>query len=101
MREMSTPPMSRSGISASSRASRVHEMSKTICSPFNVPSEKAEFFSRPPVQKSRLQNVAFPRRTLRECLAEELRRLDADVLYGRVITEGWTRLDRPSKGLHD
>ena len=45
--------------------------------------------------------LAFPRRTLRECLAEELRRLDADVLYGRVITEGWTRLDRPSKGLHD
>lgn len=29
----------------------------------------------------------FPRRTLRECLAEELRRLDPDVLYGRVITE--------------
>jgi glucose-6-phosphate dehydrogenase assembly protein OpcA len=32
--------------------------------------------------------LAFPRRTLRECLAEELRRLDPDVLYGRVITEG-------------
>jgi hypothetical protein len=30
-----------------------------------------------------------PRRTLRECLAEELRRLDPDLLYGRVITEGW------------
>jgi glucose-6-phosphate dehydrogenase assembly protein OpcA len=26
---------------------------------------------------------------LRECLAEELRRLDPDLLYGRVITEGW------------
>ena len=34
----------------------------------------------------------LPRRTLRECLAEELRRLDADLLYGRVITEGWSRL---------
>lgn len=34
----------------------------------------------------------LPRRTLRECLAEELRRLDADLLYGRVITEGWNRL---------
>jgi glucose-6-phosphate dehydrogenase assembly protein OpcA len=32
-------------------------------------------------------DLAFPRRTLRECLAEELRRLDPDVLYGRVITE--------------
>lgn len=41
-------------------------------------------------------DLAFPRRTLRECLAEELRRLDPDVLYGRVITEGWTLLDPPS-----
>ena len=32
--------------------------------------------------------LAFPRRSLRECLAEELRRLDPDILYGRVITEG-------------
>ncbi|MBZ4486510.1 glucose-6-phosphate dehydrogenase assembly protein OpcA [Microbacterium sp. cx-55] len=32
--------------------------------------------------------LAFPRRSLRECLAEELRRLDPDALYGRVITEG-------------
>ncbi|WP_309066447.1 glucose-6-phosphate dehydrogenase assembly protein OpcA [Microbacterium sp.] len=40
----------------------------------------------------------LPRRTLRECLAEELRRLDADVLYGRVITEGWERLGPPEKG---
>lgn len=33
-------------------------------------------------------DLAFPRRSLRECLAEELRRLDPDVLYGRVVTEG-------------
>jgi glucose-6-phosphate dehydrogenase assembly protein OpcA len=32
--------------------------------------------------------LAFPRRSLRECLAEELRRLDPDLLYGRVITDG-------------
>jgi glucose-6-phosphate dehydrogenase assembly protein OpcA len=32
--------------------------------------------------------LAFPRRSLRECLAEELRRLDPDALYGRVVTEG-------------
>ncbi|GAA3769496.1 glucose-6-phosphate dehydrogenase assembly protein OpcA [Microbacterium kribbense] len=37
--------------------------------------------------------LAFPRRTLRECLAEELRSLDPDLLYGRVITEGWTLLE--------
>ena len=40
-------------------------------------------------------DLAFPRRTLRECLAEELRRLDPDVLYGRVITEGWELLGAP------
>jgi glucose-6-phosphate dehydrogenase assembly protein OpcA len=44
-------------------------------------------------------DLAFPRRTLRECLAEELRRLDPDVLYGRVITEGWARLEPPSQEL--
>lgn len=37
-------------------------------------------------------DIVLPRRTLRECLAEELRRLDPDVLYGRVITEGWDLL---------
>ncbi|WP_417562761.1 glucose-6-phosphate dehydrogenase assembly protein OpcA [Microbacterium sp.] len=36
--------------------------------------------------------LAFPRRTLRECLAEELRSLDPDLLYGRVITDGCTML---------
>ncbi|MDQ1128411.1 glucose-6-phosphate dehydrogenase assembly protein OpcA [Microbacterium sp. SORGH_AS_0888] len=38
-------------------------------------------------------DLAFPRRSLRECLAEELRRLDPDLLYGRVITEGCALLD--------
>lgn len=40
----------------------------------------------------------LPRRTLRECLAEELRRLDPDVLYGRVITDGWDALPAPESG---
>ncbi|WP_298041072.1 glucose-6-phosphate dehydrogenase assembly protein OpcA [uncultured Microbacterium sp.] len=39
----------------------------------------------------------LPRRTLRECLAEELRRLDADLLYGRVITDGLEKLGLPEK----
>jgi len=42
------------------------------------------------------QELSFPRRTLRECLAEELRSLDPDVLYGRVITAGWELLGPPS-----
>jgi glucose-6-phosphate dehydrogenase assembly protein OpcA len=41
-------------------------------------------------------DLSFPRRTLRECLAEELRRLDPDLLYGRVITEGWELLGPPA-----
>lgn len=41
-------------------------------------------------------DLAFPRRSLRECLAEELRRLDPDVLYGRVITEGVALLESPA-----
>ncbi|WP_040164524.1 glucose-6-phosphate dehydrogenase assembly protein OpcA [Microbacterium gorillae] len=37
-------------------------------------------------------DLLLPRRSLRECLAEELRRLDADLLYGRVISDGWRLL---------
>lgn len=42
-------------------------------------------------------DIVLPRRSLRECLAEELRRLDPDLLYGRVITEGWEPLDPPTR----
>lgn len=45
-------------------------------------------------------DLAFPRRTLRECLAEELRSLDPDLLYGRVITEGWKLLDAAAQEDH-
>ncbi|MFS0854219.1 glucose-6-phosphate dehydrogenase assembly protein OpcA [Microbacterium sp. 179-I 3D4 NHS] len=43
-------------------------------------------------------DLHLPRRTLRECLAEELRRLDPDLLYGRVITDGWEQLGPPETG---
>lgn len=43
-------------------------------------------------------DLHLPRRTLRECLAEELRHLDPDALYGRVITTGWTELGPPETG---
>jgi glucose-6-phosphate dehydrogenase assembly protein OpcA len=33
-------------------------------------------------------DIAMPLRTLRDCLAEELRRLDPDEVYGRVVTQG-------------
>jgi glucose-6-phosphate dehydrogenase assembly protein OpcA len=37
-------------------------------------------------------DVTLMRRSLRDCLAEELRRLDPDVVYGSVITNGITGL---------
>lgn len=40
-----------------------------------------------------VQDIALPRRNLRDSLAEELRRLDPDVLYGDVITRGLTLLE--------
>ncbi|TYL50826.1 glucose-6-phosphate dehydrogenase assembly protein OpcA [Agromyces mariniharenae] len=46
-------------------------------------------------------HVALPRRNLRDCLADELRRLDPDELYGEVITSGLALLgDAEAEGVH-
>ena len=37
--------------------------------------------------------IALPSRQLRECLVEELRRLDADEVYGEVLQKGLARID--------
>ncbi|WP_440711265.1 glucose-6-phosphate dehydrogenase assembly protein OpcA [Herbiconiux sp. YIM B11900] len=37
-------------------------------------------------------DLSLPRRNLRDCLAEELRRLDPDDLYGEVISQGLAEL---------
>ncbi|GAA4366961.1 glucose-6-phosphate dehydrogenase assembly protein OpcA [Agromyces bauzanensis] len=48
-----------------------------------------------------VHDVALPRRSLRDCLADELRRLDPDELYGEVITRGIALLDaREAEGVH-
>lgn len=39
--------------------------------------------------------ISLPRRSLRDCLAEELRRLDPDDLFGAVVTKGVSQLDSP------
>ncbi|WP_394552178.1 glucose-6-phosphate dehydrogenase assembly protein OpcA [Agromyces sp. MMS24-JH15] len=39
-----------------------------------------------------VHDLALPRRNLRDCLADELRRLDPDELYGEVITKGLAAL---------
>ncbi|KQV08105.1 glucose-6-phosphate dehydrogenase assembly protein OpcA [Leifsonia sp. Root112D2] len=43
-------------------------------------------------------DLSLPRRNLRDCLAEELRRLDPDVLYGEVITSGLDQLEDDEQG---
>ncbi len=42
-------------------------------------------------------DISLPRRSLRDCLAEELRRLDPDDLFGEVIQNGLERLAEPSR----
>jgi glucose-6-phosphate dehydrogenase assembly protein OpcA len=41
--------------------------------------------------------LSLPRRSLRDCLAEELRRLDPDDLFGEVIQHGMGALSTPGK----
>ncbi len=43
-------------------------------------------------------DLSLPRRSLRDCLAEELRRLDPDDLYGEVITKGLDLLETSDTG---
>jgi glucose-6-phosphate dehydrogenase assembly protein OpcA len=47
------------------------------------------------------QRISLPRRNLKDCLAEELRRLDPDEVFGEVITMGLPRTNlrsvRPSE----
>jgi glucose-6-phosphate dehydrogenase assembly protein OpcA len=44
-------------------------------------------------------DLSLPRRNLRDCLAEELRRLDPDDLYGEVITSGLDQLETADEGV--
>ncbi|MGN5732497.1 glucose-6-phosphate dehydrogenase assembly protein OpcA [Arthrobacter psychrochitiniphilus] len=39
-----------------------------------------------------VQHIALPRRSLQDCLAEELRRLDPDEVFGEVVTDGLRKL---------
>jgi glucose-6-phosphate dehydrogenase assembly protein OpcA len=42
-----------------------------------------------PTQPTR--EISLPRRSLRDCLSEDLRRLDPDDLFGKVITKGFSK----------
>lgn len=43
-----------------------------------------------------VQDLTLKRRSLRDCLSDELRRLDPDELYGQVITQGLPQLAGPA-----
>jgi hypothetical protein len=43
-------------------------------------------------------DISLPRRSLRDCLAEELRRLDPDFLFGDVIRHGVAQLEKYGTG---
>jgi glucose-6-phosphate dehydrogenase assembly protein OpcA len=42
-------------------------------------------------------DISLPRRSFRDCLAEELRRLDPDILFGDVIVTGLAQLGSPTE----
>jgi hypothetical protein len=42
-------------------------------------------------------DISLPRRSLRDCLAEELRRLDPDFLFGEVIRRGVEQLEKSAE----
>ncbi len=44
-------------------------------------------------------DISLPRRSLRDCLAEELRRLDPDDLFGEVVHRGLALLEAPADGV--
>ena len=44
-----------------------------------------------------VHDIALPRRNLRDCLSEELRRLDPDDLYGEVIRKGVAQVEGRAK----
>ena len=46
-----------------------------------------------PTQPTR--EISLPRRSLRDCLSEDLRRLDPDDLFGKVITKGFAVVPKP------
>ena len=48
-----------------------------------------------------VHDISLPRRSLRDCLAEELRRLDPDDLFGQVVTTGLRQLGEPTTTRHD
>jgi glucose-6-phosphate dehydrogenase assembly protein OpcA len=85
--EMTSPALGSSGIQGVrlTRASGVIELERTIPNVVTLTQ---------PGQPT--HEISLPRRSLRDCLAEELRRLDPDDLFGVVINRGLDQLAEPT-----
>ncbi len=77
--EFTSPTLGSSGI----HGVRLHRPSGTVELERNMPNVATLIQPNQPTH-----DVSLPRRNLRDCLAEELRRLDPDDLFGEVIQYG-------------
>jgi glucose-6-phosphate dehydrogenase assembly protein OpcA len=86
--EVTTPGNGSSGI----HGVRLERPSGTITLERNVPGVAT--LTQPGQPR---HDISLPRRSLRDCLAEELRRLDPDDLFGEVVRDGLGALGAPAK----
>jgi glucose-6-phosphate dehydrogenase assembly protein OpcA len=84
--KMTNPSSGATGI----QGVRMHRASGTIELERNIPNIAT---LKQPGQPT--HDISLPRRNLRDCLAEELRRLDPDDLFGEVIRHGIDELEEP------
>lgn len=89
--EISSPSTGSSGI----QSVRMHRDSGVIELERTIPN--IAMLSQP---GQPTHHISLPRRNLRDCLAEELRRLDPDDLFGEVISHGLSQLGKPAHLKH-
>ncbi|MCU1405748.1 MAG: opcA [Glaciihabitans sp.] len=89
--EVSSPSTGSSGI----QGVRLHRASGVIELERSIPNIAT--LSQP---DQPTHHISLPRRSLRDCLAEELRRLDPDDLFGEVIQDGLGQLSEPARVIH-
>ena len=73
----------------------VHANARTGCVELDRNATNVATLTQP---NQPIHDISLPRRNLRDCLAEELRRLDPDDLYGEVVQNGLGQLDGEPTG---
>jgi glucose-6-phosphate dehydrogenase assembly protein OpcA len=68
-------------------------LAEMVCDTGSIVLERTEpGFAKLSQPGQPVHNISLPLRGLGDCLAEELRRLDEDVVFGRVLKDGLSRL---------